>query len=135
MSIEARSIAAQAARIDGFIAFGPMKMSGKLRSSKDFWHLSNAFSGLAKGFLRSANDVSSLARDILPIAGDILGLAKDTFRSARDILQISKGFSGLSNGFWDLSKGKTGFPSQKSRFLMFFWGKKLAGGLWAAKTS
>jgi len=82
--------------------------------------LSNGFSGLAKGLLRSANDVSTLAKDVLSLAPDILRLAKDTFGSARDIFQISKGFSRLSNGFWGLSKGKTGFPSQKTRFLMIF---------------
>ena len=113
MSIEARSIAAQAARIDGFIAFGPMKMSGKLRSSKDFWHLSNAFSGLAKGLWRSANDVSSLAKDTVSLAKGILRLAKG-------ILVLSNGFFRLSKGILSLSKGKTGFRGQKNAFFEVF---------------
>jgi hypothetical protein len=86
---------------------------------KGFWHLSNRFSGLAKGVLRSANDGLSLA-DTLSVARDILGLAKDTSVQQGIFCKYQRGFSGLSNGFWDLAKGKTSFPSQKTRFLRFF---------------
>jgi hypothetical protein len=106
LRFRAREIKSSELRRLAHVSISPRPTPGKVNFPKTSWHLSNGFSSLAKGLWRSANDASSLA--------------KDTLSSARDILQISEGFSGLSNGFWGLAKGKPGFPSQKTRFLMFF---------------
>jgi len=65
---------------------------GKSGLPKAFCHLSNGFSGLAKGLWRSANHGSSLAKDTL---------------------YFSEGYFGFIQRFLGFIEGKTGFPAKK----------------------